>query len=246
MKKYFTHDETNQKGPFTAEELKSQGITTRTMIWYDGLEEWTEAGNITELKDVAVPVPPKFPRTNNIEQTLETAKKVLDKDYIDEIENVIPSNKGKKIYKITLLFLAAMGLVSLFYFIYPTTERKERNNPTEFLSLEEINLEKENRYSEYYYDSENNWVLSGRIVNKAELTTYKDVEIKLEYFSQSETSLGTDIITIMEIFRPSSNTKNDFFSRLSGLFSKKIETKPPKNTDMRKTKIELIDAKVVK
>jgi hypothetical protein len=248
MKKYYTHDKDSQNGPYSIDELKEQGITTKTMIWYEGLDEWTEAAQIPELKEFATSVPPKFSKNNLFNQSKESAKKVLERDFIEEIESAIPNNKGKKLYKLLLLILSILGLIFIGYIIYPSKEKKEKNNPTEFLFLENARLDEQNSYSGYYNDRDFSIILKGNIINKAELTTYKDVKIQLEYFSQTETSLGKDVITIMQEFSPEAeiNKKpHGLFGYAELHFIKKIETKPPQNADIQKTKIEIIDAEVM-
>ena len=60
MNKYFTHNGQDEKGPFTINQLKKQKISKETMIWFEGLKNWTKAGEIAELKDLFVPKPPPF------------------------------------------------------------------------------------------------------------------------------------------------------------------------------------------
>ncbi len=60
MKKYFYHDGQNQFGPFDLEGLRSKNLIQSTPIWYQGLEKWTPAGQIEELKVLFEGVPPPF------------------------------------------------------------------------------------------------------------------------------------------------------------------------------------------
>jgi chemotaxis protein histidine kinase CheA len=60
MKKYYFNDGTSQQGPFTIEELKGKNISPETPVWYDGLPDWTTAGQLDELKDIFVHTPPPF------------------------------------------------------------------------------------------------------------------------------------------------------------------------------------------
>lgn len=52
MKKYFLKNEAGQEGPFTPEELLGKGIGPDTPVWYEGLENWTTAGQIDELRNL--------------------------------------------------------------------------------------------------------------------------------------------------------------------------------------------------
>jgi uncharacterized RDD family membrane protein YckC len=50
-------------GPFTIEELKSKKIQRETLVWTDGLDNWTKAENIPILKDILRGIPPPLPNT---------------------------------------------------------------------------------------------------------------------------------------------------------------------------------------
>jgi hypothetical protein len=65
MRKYFVHDGQNEKGPYTIEDLSSEDITAETPVWYEGLESWTIAGNVNELKSLFIKkiTPPPLPKT---------------------------------------------------------------------------------------------------------------------------------------------------------------------------------------
>jgi GYF domain 2 len=60
MRKYFIHNGQNEEGPFDIEELKLQPLKKETPIWYEGLESWTTASEIEEIKFLFVtkPTPP--------------------------------------------------------------------------------------------------------------------------------------------------------------------------------------------
>lgn len=48
---------------FDIEELKAKNISRETSIWLEGLEEWTNAGEIEELKSLILLTPSPF-KTN--------------------------------------------------------------------------------------------------------------------------------------------------------------------------------------
>ncbi len=61
MKKYFLHNGTEQQGPFDIEELNAKKINKDTPIWYEGLDNWTTADKVDELKDLLrTMTPPPF------------------------------------------------------------------------------------------------------------------------------------------------------------------------------------------
>lgn len=48
-------------GPVKFEELKSKDIKKDTLVWYEGLKDWTKAGEIKELKELFKVKPPPIP-----------------------------------------------------------------------------------------------------------------------------------------------------------------------------------------
>lgn len=82
MKKFYTHNGKSQQGPFDIDELKQQGITKSSMVWYEGLDNWVKAADVLELKKLfAVPppfikeaVPPPIDKASYIEQEVYSEK----------------------------------------------------------------------------------------------------------------------------------------------------------------------------
>lgn len=53
---YFNSDE--KLGPFSFDELKDENINPQTMIWFEGLEDWTHASEIEDIKPILELKPP--------------------------------------------------------------------------------------------------------------------------------------------------------------------------------------------
>ena len=60
MTYYYIHNGTEQSGPFTIESLKQQNINSKTMVWFEGIEGWSNASDIAELKPIITVLPPPF------------------------------------------------------------------------------------------------------------------------------------------------------------------------------------------
>ncbi|RKS03102.1 DUF4339 domain-containing protein [Flavobacterium sp. 102] len=60
MKKYFLHNGSENIGPFNLEQLKEKKITKDTPIWYEGIADWTTAGEVAELRSILVSIPPSL------------------------------------------------------------------------------------------------------------------------------------------------------------------------------------------
>jgi hypothetical protein len=79
-----------------------------------------------------------------------------------------------------------------------SVEEQERMNPTTFLMLEGATYRK-NLIGEF--------VLEGTINNLATVATYKDVVITAEYYSQTDTFIGSESLTLYELYQPNSARK---------------------------------------
>ena len=74
MKSYFYINSNGlQAGPITADKFIANGITKETNVWCKGLERWTKAGDVPELKPLLASIPPPIPyatqQTPNFQQT---------------------------------------------------------------------------------------------------------------------------------------------------------------------------------
>lgn len=69
--KYFIIENNQQTGPFSIYELKDKGLTSDSLVWAEGMKEWTPAWQVEELKNFLYntansstppPVPPVTPQ----------------------------------------------------------------------------------------------------------------------------------------------------------------------------------------
>jgi tetrahydromethanopterin S-methyltransferase subunit F len=55
---YFYSNGQDKDGPVTLEDLKQKDLKPKTLIWHEGLDDWKEAQNIEELKEIFELSPP--------------------------------------------------------------------------------------------------------------------------------------------------------------------------------------------
>lgn len=72
MRTYYINNGNENGGPFTIEELRSQKISTATLVWYNGMDEWKYAIEIEELEPFFKVEPPPIKQT-------ERSRKQIDK-----------------------------------------------------------------------------------------------------------------------------------------------------------------------
>ncbi|MBN9293130.1 MAG: DUF4339 domain-containing protein [Flavobacteriia bacterium] len=215
MKKYYTHNGTEQQGPFDIEILKEKRINKDTPIWCEGLSDWTTAEKIDELKELfKITTPPPF----NKEQTPPPINKQTKQT---ETKNIVAptikkkSNVGKIIVVVVIILIVIIcgriifddmnrgsgyetaGDESTYQEKVMTVEEIERSQPTNFLAAD-------GKYEENFWGNKIN--VHGIIKNTATVATYKDAVVRVTYYSKTRTELGSADYTIYEIFPPHSTT----------------------------------------
>lgn len=83
-------------------------------------------------------------------------------------------------------------------------EDKEKANPESFIDV---------NYT-YRQNLIDQWVLEGTIRNEASIATFKDVTMRVHFYSKTDTDLGTQEKTIFEYFEPGST--RDFKLKFDG------------------------------
>ena len=58
MRQYYIFLENEQIGPLSFDELSSKQISKDTKVWFEGIEDWKNAGEIEELKKILISIPP--------------------------------------------------------------------------------------------------------------------------------------------------------------------------------------------
>lgn len=64
MKKYYIEINGQQSEALSFEELKNQNISKDTLIWFEGLADWSKAGSIDELAELFKNIPPPIQKAS--------------------------------------------------------------------------------------------------------------------------------------------------------------------------------------
>jgi len=120
MKQYYIHDDQIEKGPFDFEHLKSQSLSKETPVWYEGLEDWTMAGNLDELKEYFIrkATPPPLPKA--FENNARSRKEILN-SFTDAQE--VFSEPNKKSFLIPILIFVIIIVIIITIIFLPITVR---------------------------------------------------------------------------------------------------------------------------
>lgn len=159
MKKYYYSDGKQQFGPFSKEELQCKSISKDTLVWYEGLTEWTKAGDVEELVDLFpnTATPPPMPENKTVTPP------------------PMPKQKNKKRKKILLIIgcilLVTISVYAVDQIIYHNkmnTIFSELENPKRHITIIDVEF-KDN-------------ILSGRIKNNAKYFDCGNIVVHLYYY----------------------------------------------------------------
>lgn len=64
---YYITPDGQSAGPVPGETLPNYGVTINTMVWCEGMADWTQAGNVPELRPLFV-APPQTPYDRQYQQ----------------------------------------------------------------------------------------------------------------------------------------------------------------------------------
>lgn len=114
MKKYFIAKGDEQEGPYHLGELSTMGIHPTTLIWSDDFEDWTEAQNITELKDLLKNIPPPLPKKSKNTSLgighIYANDEILDDYDYSQVEDIAGVN-----YRNGIIVVGAFIFLNLFF-----------------------------------------------------------------------------------------------------------------------------------
>lgn len=114
---YYYLENGEQCGPVNIESLKNKNINAKTLVWNINLEEWTEAKNIIELREIIKISPPPIPikQQKSIKVQAEVSKK-KENFFTPEREKII-AKETKKNYKL-FKYAIYIGVASFIWLVY--------------------------------------------------------------------------------------------------------------------------------
>lgn len=132
MRKYFIHNGETENGPFDIEQLKTMQIKSETPIWYEGLQNWTIAGNVDELKSIipTTSTPPKF--ENFAQQNTNVNPPTFNKTNPNNSSEKEPKKKnilGNILFGIGVVgAIFIVGSLAIAYFSQPSEAEEQLMN----------------------------------------------------------------------------------------------------------------------
>lgn len=214
MSTYYLHDGSNQKGPFTLEELIQQGIDKNSNVWKEGSPDWVKAEHLEELSDHFRKIPPPLYKAASpvFQQEVEVKKKRY-LPYILVLIAIVAGIGGFFIWKQSNPdYEPDTSSGDELNISIPQTQPQPE--PVREKTPEELKAElavKEQSSPSIYLDVNGTYrknligetVLEGTITNTATAAVFKDIEVKAGFVAQSGTVLEEKTFTVYVMLGPS-------------------------------------------
>lgn len=214
MRTYYIHENGQQAGPFSIEELKNKAITSQTPIWTEGMDQWLEAGKIEELKSIIIKTPPPFNFQASSQSTFTTED---IPSAFKEASGEERSARVKKLRWIGALFVIVLIISLVIYqnsesnsnnssYGPPSTYTPPRIKTPEELKAELLESERLNagKYIKGRFSNRENFigqrVIELTFINNATLASFKDALLRITFLSKTGSELGYQHFTIYEYF----------------------------------------------
>ncbi len=196
---YFIRENGENLGPLTLDQLKQHVLTPTTAVWKDGLPDWTNASQLPELQEFISNIPPIFKSAagasrpeGSLKESQKTGPKVMSFIRLVAAAIVIVFTG------ICIISLISTHSSKYSYQIPAPPIDPEHAYPTSYLSAA-------GTYRPNFWQTEEE--ISGTITNKALHTNYKDVRIRLNFYSQTKTIIGTQDYVVYQ-YVPYGSTQN--------------------------------------
>lgn len=202
MNKYYLHNGSENIRPFDIEELKQKNITRTTQVWCEGMEDWNEAGAIEELKILFPILPPPLKKNTTENKTAEQPIQKEKKDY-------------SKLFKILKRLAIAFIIAIIILFVLNIIDKQSSTSTYQesVMTIQEIEAASPLNYLQADGTYNTNFIgdkvkINGVITNTATVTTYKDVTVRVNFYSKTNTLIGSEDYTLYEFYPP--NSKQEF------------------------------------
>lgn len=120
MRQYYIHNGQIEIGPFDIENLKQQTLKKDTPVWYEGIEGWTTANEIEELKPLFIKQSKPPPLTKATPTPIVETKKV---EQTPTYNAMFPKKKTSYLIPILIAGLLIVGSV-IGWLVYQNSQNR--------------------------------------------------------------------------------------------------------------------------
>jgi len=192
MQKYFVHKNNQPEGPFSIEELKAQKITSDTMVWFEGAEDWQKASEIIELSELIKSIPPPLKNKSNAKPPKIESNRITTTDDL---------KTPKKNSKTPLLFAGfVIILILVFWYIYSSQQESEYLIKSRLQDQQEVLEQQENQIQEQQQIESSRIEEQNAVQNQKRINERRRIKESLQYdYDQALLSLKSANLKLDEI-----------------------------------------------
>ncbi len=240
-RKYYLHDGDQQTGPFSLEELAQIPLTSTTMIWHKGLDDWQEAATIEELLPIINHTLPPAPIEEQVAPPpFKGAQKPgkVTAAAVTPPHSPHPFRSGffKFIVVVALLIISGTAIRTVQQYRMDRIAMETDSTVTEptyeeqILSIEDQEKAAPKKFLKATGDLKKtvfggNFKIDGTITNSATVAKFKNAVIEVSFYTDKNKYISASRFTIEDAFPAGSNKE----------FKLKID--PPKGADHCKWKV---------
>jgi len=137
MKKYFYSNGNEKHGPLSLDKLKQENIAKDTLIWFEGLDEWTPASELDDMKPILELNPPPIQMEDSEKSNIKNKQ---EEPMATKFENCTQCNAKITKHEIKNNFCSTCYLVvDEAKSASPISEKSKENDQVEELHESEIN-----------------------------------------------------------------------------------------------------------
>lgn len=150
--KYFIVENNRQAGPFSIYELKDKGIGSETLVWAEGMTDWTPAWKVEELRQFLfntkdTSTPPPVPETNGAEKNESPNNEVsFSGNSSQKGSSAPPSSSCLKRLFVAFLGLLVCLLIAMAVSCPKEQDHKEKIKEKIVLALEQSSAKNNNLF----------------------------------------------------------------------------------------------------
>jgi len=151
MKQYYIFVDDEQLGPLSLDEISSKKISKETKVWFEGLDDWKNAGEIEELSKFLISTPPPI---NSFTSQISPPKLVQKENFqvnsdVHENQKILGLNKNVFYWVLGVLVL----IIGIVYFNNLQENNKaillEQNRQTETYNQQQKEIEEQKPVTHY-------------------------------------------------------------------------------------------------
>lgn len=189
MKKYYIHQDEQQQGPFSKEELIEKKITRDTMVWFEGVDNWVEATKVDELEDIFKSIPPPI----QSKKPMVTHPPLVNDKIKEKIDITEVPKEKKRPLKLLIIIFACTLIAIIVYSVYSNQQAKQLEIERQ-LEEQKVKIQEQERIEAERLAEEEK---QKRIANAAQRQIELDA-LKYDY-DQAVINLGEAKIKLNEI-----------------------------------------------